>query len=72
MEGRIFTASLLKCPYMNMENMNFISNLTLYTKLTLLEGNRKENLCDLGLGRDFSSKTQKSHKKKMIYWTYPK
>lgn len=50
-----------------MENMNLISNLTLYIKLTLPAENREENLCDPGLGKSFSNKTQKSHKKKIMY-----
>lgn len=55
-----------------MENTNLISHLTLYTKFTLLEENGEENLCDLGLGEDFSDKTQMPHKKnKKIKWTHP-
>lgn len=51
-------------PYIHMENTYLISDLTPYTKLTLLEENQEENLCDLGLGKDFSDKTQKPSKEK--------
>lgn len=50
-----------------MENTHLISDLTLYTKLTLLE----ENICDLGLGKDFSDKTQKLSKEKNNNQTHP-
>lgn len=60
----IFTVN----PYIRRENTHLISDLTLYTKLTLLQ----ENICDLGLGKDFSDKTQKLSKEKKQQPDLPK